>query len=289
MSEAAETADDVAQDAAQEVAERAPAQWLARSGIAARAVVYLVIAVLVIRIGASGLGGSSPKHPASGTGAVSAVGSLPGGRWLLGVLAVGLAGYVVFSILDALLHRRGRNGAERGANALVSAGAAVVYAVLCAWTVSAIFSPQHRHQQAGSQNGKHVELTARIMRWPVGPELVGLAGAVLVGIAIGFVVVGISRRFADHLDTRTLRGRTRRFVTTLGAVGYVGRALAFGLTGCWIFAAAVTFDPKKAQGLDGSLRALAHRGYGPALLFFVATGLIAFAAYLGLEARYRKI
>jgi len=44
-----------------------------------------------------------------------------------------------------------------------------------------------------------------------------------------------------------------------------------------------------AVALDGALAKLGHNAYGPALLGIVAAGLVGFAAYSVLDARYRKV
>jgi hypothetical protein len=51
----------------------------------------------------------------------------------------------------------------------------------------------------------------------------------------------------------------------------------------------VNFDPHDAVGLDGALQKLAHHSYGSALLGFTAAGLIAYAVYCFVDARYRDV
>ncbi len=43
------------------------------------------------------------------------------------------------------------------------------------------------------------------------------------------------------------------------------------------------------MGIDGALRRLAERSYGPALLVLVACGLAAYGLYSFAEARYRRV
>ena len=43
------------------------------------------------------------------------------------------------------------------------------------------------------------------------------------------------------------------------------------------------------MGLDGALATLGHASYGPMLLGIVAAGLVGFAAYSMLDARYRRV
>jgi hypothetical protein len=276
-----------AEGAAQEVANTRSGQLFARAGIGARALVYLIVGILAVRIalGASGDEGASTSQSASATGAVKVLAGLPGGRALLAVLAVGLVGYAAFSLLDVCLHRRGRTRSERLGTALISGGAGVLYAAFAVWTASLVIDPGKRHQ-SGSQNQ---ELSAKVMGWPFGRELVGAVGIVILGVAVGFAWTGIARRFMDQLEDRCGSEPIRAKLETLGIVAYLGRALAFAVTGGCILAAAISFNPSQAEGLDGSLRSLAKTGYGPVLLFATAIGLIVFAGWLWIEVKYRKI
>jgi Domain of Unknown Function (DUF1206) len=169
--------------------------------------------------------------------------------------------------------------------ALISGGTGLVYALFAIWTASLVISPGKRHQSSS----QHKELSARVMGWPLGRELVGGVGLVVLGIAVGFAWTGISRRFMGQLEDRCAMGSIRARLETLGMVAYLGRALAFAVTGSCVLAAAITFNPSQAQGLDGSLRSLAKTGYGPVLLFATAIGLVGFAGWLAAEVRYRKI
>ena len=79
------------------------------------------------------------------------------------------------------------------------------------------------------------------------------------------------------------------WVTWIGTIGHVARAIVFGLLGWFLLKAAYEFEAKEAVGLDGALTKILKADYGPWLLGFVAAGLIAFGVYSISEARYRKI
>ena len=53
--------------------------------------------------------------------------------------------------------------------------------------------------------------------------------------------------------------------------------------------AAWTFDSKEARGLDGALLELSQEPYGGLLLGAVAVGLLCYALYCFVQARYRRI
>jgi hypothetical protein len=81
----------------------------------------------------------------------------------------------------------------------------------------------------------------------------------------------------------------RRWISRIGTVGHLARAVVFALIGVFLIKAAVDYEPKKAVGLDGALAKLQHQSYGGWLLGLVALGLIAFAVYSLSDARYRRI
>jgi hypothetical protein len=86
-----------------------------------------------------------------------------------------------------------------------------------------------------------------------------------------------------------MRPAVWRAATVLGAVGSWARAVALVLVGAFVLSAAISFNPRKARGLDASLRAVADHPYGPYLLAAVALGLVCYGAYVLLEVRYRKV
>lgn len=71
--------------------------------------------------------------------------------------------------------------------------------------------------------------------------------------------------------------------------GHLARMVIFAMIGYFLLRAAIDYDPNKAVGLDGALAKLGQASYGPVLLGVVAAGLVGFAAYSMLDARYRRV
>jgi type IV secretory pathway VirB2 component (pilin) len=72
-------------------------------------------------------------------------------------------------------------------------------------------------------------------------------------------------------------------------VGQSTRALIYAAAGVFLAYAAITYDPGKAKGVDGTLRQFTTTAVGPWLLVLVALGLIVFGIYSFCEARWRRI
>ena len=106
---------------------------------------------------------------------------------------------------------------------------------------------------------------------------------------MGLVVYGLIKRFEKHLMTYRMDARTRRVSRALGVAGYTAKGVAYAIAGGLLVAAAVTYDPDKARGLDGALHTLAAQPYGRILLTAVALGIAAFATFCFVQSRYRKV
>jgi hypothetical protein len=122
-----------------------------------------------------------------------------------------------------------------------------------------------------------------------GRWLVGLIGLIVAGVGIGLIVYGVTKKFEKHLNTGQMDGKVRRTVRRLGVAGYSAKGTAYAIAGALIVAAAVTYDPEKARGLDAALKTLASQSYGPWVLGLIALGIAAYGIYCFFEAKYRKV
>jgi hypothetical protein len=143
---------------------------------------------------------------------------------------------------------------------------------------------------AGASGGAQAEgLTARALGLPGGRLLVLAAAAAVLFAAGRRVHKGVKRKFLAHLETSRMTPRARAWAARLGTAGLVSQGVLFGIVGALLGWAAATYEPSKATGLDGALRALARQPAGAILLGLVAAGLLAYAAYSFVEARHRRL
>jgi len=259
-------------------------KWLdrtARLGFVARGVVYAIVAGIAVKLAF----GSGSSEQANKQGALQAIADQPFGRGVLVILAVGLAGYALWRFSQAATGYQDENDEKkRAAKRLASVGKGAIYVAFCVSTIAVIAG---RASQNGEQQQK--TWTARVLAWPGGPFLVGVAGAAIAAGGIYLIVRGLTTKFEDKLETGRMGPGVRRASLTLGLVGSVGRGVVFGLIGILLVGAAINHDPNQAQGIDGTLRTIADRAYGQVLLFLTALALFAFAAYSMVEARYRRM
>lgn len=252
-------------------------EWLARLGLLARGAVYLVIGGLAVDVALRHGRGETDQN-----GALRTIAAQPFGKLLLVVLAVGFAGYALWRFLAAAY---GEGGDDGVGSRLVSLVRGLAYAAVCLTTVSLVTGAGNGKGGSAAQNQT---LTARVMHHSGGRLLVGVVGLVLVGIGVALLVQGVRKKFLEGLELGRLSGRSRRIVERLGAYGTCARGVIFGAAGVFVVVAAVTYDARKARGLDFALKSLAGQPFGTVLLLLVALGLIAFGLFGLVEARYRR-
>jgi hypothetical protein len=254
-------------------------QWLARGGLVARGVIYVLVGVLAVQI-AFGSGGKR----ADTSGALHAVAEHPGGIVVLWLLAVGFAGLAIWRFAEVVYGQAGRGGRTAGKR-LGSLARAVLYAFICGSVVSFILGAGGKT----SGNTQSKDVTARLMAHGGGRWLVALIGVGLAAAGVALAVHGLRRKFTKYLHMARMSRRTAQVVKILGVVGYVARGVVFCVAGAFLVDAAVSFNAQKAQGIDGSLLKLATTPLGPGLLVAVALGLVVFGIYSGCEARWRQV
>ena len=71
--------------------------------------------------------------------------------------------------------------------------------------------------------------------------------------------------------------------------GGTARGVVFTAAGAFAVRAAVDYEPKKAKGLDDTLRSFAETPLGPWLLVLVAAGLVLFGVFSFAMARWRRV
>jgi hypothetical protein len=263
-------------EAAHELAHAKTLGRLARAGFVARGLVYLIIAVLALKVAFGERGTTSDQQEALRT-----IAEQPFGKVLLVLVAVGLAGYALWMLCRAAIGH-GTERRDSTGQRLSALASAVAYAVLCATAIEVIAG-------AGAESGQTKEATGGVLGWPAGPVLVVIAGLVVIGVGAFQAYKGVARKFLEEAKTGEMSPAVRRGYTALGVFGYVARAVVFALVGYGVIVAALDYDPKKAVGLDGALHKLAAASYGPALLTLVAVGLLGFALYSIADARYHRV
>lgn len=274
------TAHEAGRDA-REVERSRPFELLVRAGFGTRAVTYGVVGAIALAL-ALGVG-PEPAAP-NQQGALAVIAKAPLGRVAVAVAAAGLLAYALWKFGQAVFGRGPEGGGDSDLKGRVaSAGGGVVYLGFFVVALRILFGSSSSGSSAPSKD------TAGVLGWPGGPVLVGIAGAVLIGISLYQVYDALCGGFADDSKLGEMSPPVRRLFMVLGRVGLVARALVFALVGYFVLRAAIDFNPREAVSLDGALARVHHQPFGAWLLGLAAAGLLVFAIYSLFEARYRRL
>jgi Domain of Unknown Function (DUF1206) len=266
-----------ARAAGEEVAQSRGFEWLARAGFVARGLIYVIIGILAIKLALGDGGGTANQR-----GALETIAHQPFGQVLLILAAVGLAGYALWRLFRAVLGH-GPEDSDSTFDRVAAFASGIVYAGLCAIAIQILVGA------GGSSSGNTQKTTGGVLGWPAGTWLVGIAGAVLIGVGLYQGYRGLSKAFLEDSKTEEMSPKVRSWIEWIGTFGHLARMIVFGLVGVFLINAAIDYNPNKAVGLDGALAKIDHASYGPFLLGIVAAGLIAFGVYSLSDARYRRI
>jgi len=268
-----------AEAAGEDVARSKHLERLARAGLVARGVVYGLIGILAIKV-AFGSGGETTDQQ----GALKTIAGQPFGKVLLVLVAIGLAGYALWRLVRAAIGHGPETGEDDAKDRISGVVSGIAYGALCFTAVKILIG-----SSSSSSSSKTEKATGGVLDWPLGRYLVIVAGLVVLGVAVDQALKGIKQKFREDAKTGEMSPRVDQAYTAVGVVGHLARAVVFALIAWFVIKAAIDYDPDKAVGLDQALAKLSSSAFGPVVLGVVAAGLIAFACYSVLDARYRRV
>jgi hypothetical protein len=254
---------------------------LARFGYAAKGVVYLIIGALAALAAFTGGGRTTDSR-----GAFEEILSHSYGKWLLGAVAVGMAAYGVWRIVQAVKDTENKGSGAKGIARRI--GYAVIGIIHFGLAYSAV---QLILGSGGESRGDAApkEWTATLLAQPFGQWLVGAVGAGFIAFALSQFYKAFTAKFREKLKINEMSEKTETFATRSGQAGLSARGLVFGIIGVFLVLAALHSNAGEARGLSGALRALEQQSYGQWILGLVALGLVAYGFYMLVLARYRRI
>ena len=251
--------------------------YLGRAGLAAQGICFGIIGLLAIAVAVNGRGRTTDPE-----GALAELARHEWTRVLLVLLTIGFVGYSIWRYAQALLDRGGMGSDVGGlARRAIQFGQGTIYAFL-AWGAIEVLRGAH------PKPGQPHRAAAGILAWPGGRELVAAAAVFLVIVGGVTAYWALSGRFRESLATHEMSSDVERLVTMTGVVGLCSLAVVLGIVAWFLFKTAIEFKPAAAVGIGGALAHLARASYGSWLLGVTAAGLIAFAVFDLLQARYHQ-
>ncbi len=249
------------------------------AGWAAKAIVYVALAWLVLQLA---VGGSSRK--ASTQGALHYIAASTHGRVVMIVLGLGLLAFAAGRVLEATLLATKTTDVK---DKVTAAFLALLYTsvAVSAFGIAGLAGGS----ASGSGGSSPRRGTSLLLGMPGGRFVVGAVGLTVVGFGLWSAYKGISKRFLGTLRTSEMSAAARRWATRIGVTAYLTKGAVFVLLGWFLVKAALAYDAQRARGLDGALREVSRTGWGPAVLTTVAVGLLAYGVFCGMQSRYRRV
>ena len=270
-----------AQRSAQQAGSSETARKVVLAGWAAKGVVYLALAYLVLQMAFG-----SATEEASTTGALQKIAESAPGKITLVVLGVGLLAFAVGRVLEVTTLARPEIDGKDKAQAAVLA---LVYASLAFTAFSIVGLAGSSSSSSGGGSSTEQQGSSFLFGLPGGRYLVGLVGLIVIAVGVNAALKGVRQDFLPTLRTGEMSSSIRKATTRLGTAAYVTKGAILALVGYFFVQAAVTYDPQEARGLDAALREVAQQSWGQVALIAIAIGLLAYAGFAFLESRYRKV
>ncbi len=243
-----------------------------RTGYGGRGLVYLVVA---------GVSLWSLFHGGSAEGTKQVLEKLSSG-WgavVLVAIALGMAAYAIWRVVDALWDLEAYGDDIKGWFArigLVVSG--LVHLGIGGIAVTALVA------RASGDSGTS-KLVSTILSAPMGRIALGVIGLIVIGAGGYYLYKGITKAYLKHLQANEV---TRRANIVLQA-GLVAQGVVIAIMGALIVYAAYSYDPSSAGGLGKVFDWLRGHPFGQVLTGAICVGLLGFAVFCFVNAIYRIV
>lgn len=238
---------------------------LTRVGFAARGLLYIVIAILVIQSGRAEDPSGALSYLADGAG-----------KWLLALMAAGFVAYGIWRLSDAAFNIEQHDPDAKGLRQRLGAGGSGVVHLLLAYQAIRLM------QGSGNSGGNGAQENAQTaLQLPGGQLVLIIAGLVLIGAGAFQFIKAAKTSFCDKLEPGMAN---RPWVKIMGRLGYSARGLVFVISGFFILKSGLSERSSEAGGMEQALAWLTSPWD-----VVVAIGLLMFGLFSLVEARYRII
>lgn len=248
---------------------------LMRAGYAGRGLTYLVVAGF--SLWAIWRGGQAES---TGT-ALQALESSGWGKVALFLIFVGLVAYAVWRVTCAY-HDLEDYGTD--AKGLIARAGQVTTGLIHGAIGVGAFLLLFTGASSG-EDSTLAKAAGAVMKWPGGTWLVSFAGICTIGAGVYYLHKALSEKYRRHLIGNEF---TANWNWILKA-GVLAQGAIVGLIGGFLLYAGLTANPEKASGLGGVWEFLGSQPFGNVIVVAVCIGLLGFALFCFVNARYRIV
>ena len=263
----------------------APPEWVknfAKAGLTAKGVVYCLVGIIAF-MAAFELGGKSTEG-AGKTGVFQTILEQPFGKWLLGLVALGLLCYAIWRLIQAVqdTDRKGSD-AKGSAKRLRYAFSGIVYGGL------AFMAAKLALGNGGGGGDSRQTLVRELLQQPFGQWLVGILAVAIMLTGLYQIYYGYSEKYKKKVSGAGLKSDVEGKMIKAGKLGYIARGIVWLVIGYLFLQAALKSDAQEAGGSSSAFAFLEQSSYGSFILGAVAIGLICYGVFMFMRAKYQPI
>jgi hypothetical protein len=254
-------------------------ETLGRFGHVAKGVVYFIIGLMAFKL-AIGAGGQA----AGAREAIREIGQQPFGRFLLGLVAIGLLGYTGWRWVQAVKDTEGEGSDGKGLFKRLAYGiSGLIYLLLGCFAGSLALG---WGSLGGGGGGSK---TSFLLDSPGGRLALAVIGLIVVGAGVYFVITGYKAKFTTKYDLAAMSNRFRQLAFHAGRTGLITRGIAVVIIGGFLINSAWTGAQNgRSAGMGEALSTIAAQPYGKILIGVSGFGLMAYAVHMVLLGWYRR-
>lgn len=264
----------------------APPEWVknfAKVGLTAKGVVYCLVGIIAF-MAAFELGGKSAQE-AGKSGVFQFILEQPYGKWMLGLVALGLLCYAIWRIIQAVQNTEHENSdAKGGAKRLRYAFSGLVYGALAFLAAKMALG-----NGGGGGGNSRQSFVQELLQQPFGQWLVGILAVAIILTGLYQIYYALSEKYKEKVRGAGMKSDVESKMIKAGKLGYIARGVVWAVIGYLFLKAALQSDSQEAGGSSSAFAFLEQSSYGSFILGAVAIGLICYGIFMFMRAKYQPI
>ncbi|CAN5523240.1 DUF1206 domain-containing protein [soil metagenome] len=254
---------------------------LARFGYITKGIVYCLVGILA---SLAAIGSGSTRNT-DRNGVINFVMDQPFGQILLGIISIGLLGYVMWRIIETIKdphdHGNGAKGLITRAGYAISA---IVYSGLSIYVFRLLLTGERSNGNGETQR----TIVQKVLELPLGEWIVGIIAVIIFIRGFQQIFKALSGKYRKDLREERIHPDFRKVVVRSGAVGSIARGAVWGVIAFFFFNAAMNGNSNEIGGTGNALGFLAS-DFGPWVLGFIALGLTCYGIFKILQGLYLRL
>lgn len=258
------------------------------AGFFTKGIVYVLIGILTF-LAAFNQGGDI----SSADGAIKYLLTLPLGKVLGAIIALGLLAYTLWRFYQAIFLPRANGSHQKiksGFKRLRYFYSGVFYGVIAYSFLEPLLDYFSKNNGGGSKEGfKEKAALWELLSTDWGKTLIWILAAVVAAQALWQFNIAKGKKFMKKIDNYPDLKQEYDFIRRAGQLGYTARGLVFGIISFFLVKVILQHNANIYKGSEGALQYLLTFSYGSFLLGATALGLIGYGVFHVMVARHADL